>query len=114
MKTIGTKNSAEITAFSDFIQQAVLVAGTAQAFDTPNAGGQVNITAAAGMDVYVRFGSTAAVVPTTSTTGGSTTNNNVLNPGLRNISSTANCTVISLVSTTAGVVTIEWWSRGST
>lgn len=114
MKTIGTKNSAEITAFSDFIQQAVLVANTGQAFDMPNAAGQINFTGTVGVDLWVRFGSTAAAIPTTTTTGGSTTNNTVLNPGLRNISSTMNCTGYSVISATTGVAVMEFWSRGST
>lgn len=111
MKTLGTGNVTEVVANSDFIQQAALVAATGQAFDVPTGGGQVAFSATIGVDLWVRFGSTAAAIPTTSTTGGSTTNNTILNPTIRNITSTLACTGYSVISATTGIAVMEWWNR---
>lgn len=107
MKPIGTLHPTEIPTASNTIQQAVLAAGTAQAFDVPTGGCIV----AFGSDVnfWVSWGSTAASIPTTNSTGSST--NAEMNPLQRNIVSTAACTGYSVVSPSSGYLTASWYGR---
>jgi hypothetical protein len=107
MKTLGTRNSAEVISQPDFVQSVVLSSGVGQAFDTPTGAGYVVFSMNA--DFWVRYGSTAASAPTTSSTSGST--NAEFNPNIRNITSTLACTGISLVSETAAKGSLAWYSK---
>jgi hypothetical protein len=109
MKTLGMLHPTDVLNYSDAIGTVVCVAGTAQAFDTPAGAGFVSFSPTGGIDFYVAFGSTGATVPTTSSIAGTTANRSVANPTVRNIGSTLSCTGISVVSGSAGVVTVEWF-----
>lgn len=89
----------------DYTQSVVLSSGVAQALDTPAGSGYVNFSFNA--DVWVKYGSTGALVATTTTTLGSSSSE--LNPTMRNISSTLSCTGISLVSDFACKGSISWY-----
>lgn len=105
MKPLGVPHPTEVVPFSDTVQQAVLVAATGQAFDTPTGAGFVVFSS--NVDFFVRYGSTAASVPSTSSTGSSTTSE--MNPTARNVGSTLGCTGISLIAASAGIVTMAWY-----
>ena len=92
----------------DYTQGVVLTTGSsnAQAFDNPIAGGgYVNL--AFNTDVWVKYGSTACVIPSSTTTAGSSTPE--LNPTMRNIHSPLACTGISLAAEIAGKGVISWY-----
>lgn len=107
MKNTGLAHPQDIILYPDTVQQAVLVANTAQAFDVPTGASYVSF--GANTDFFVKFGSTGASVPTTSSTGSST--NAELNPTSRNIGSTADTTGYSLIAAAAGIVTASWYTR---
>jgi hypothetical protein len=107
MKTLGTLHPTEIVSSPDVVQQAVLAAGTGQAFDVPTGGAYCLFSS--NVDLWVRYGSTAASIPTTSSTGSST--NAELNPTARNIGSTLGCTGISIISASSGYATMAWYTR---
>lgn len=107
MKTSGLLHPTEIIVSPDYVQQAVLVANTGQAFDVPTGAHYCSFAASQSVDFWVRYGSTAASIPTTSSTGSST--NAELNPTARNIGSTAATTGLSVIAGSAGYLTISWY-----
>lgn len=107
MKGTGLTHPQDILAIPDYVQQAVLVANTGQAFDVPT--GANYVVFGANTDFFARYGSTAASVPTTSSTGSST--NAEMNPTARNVGSTLTTTGLSLVAASAGIVTMSWFFR---
>jgi hypothetical protein len=104
MKTPGTRNQLEILGAPDFVQSVVLSSGVGQAFDTPTGAGFCSFSMNA--DYWVRYGSTSAVAPTTSSTG---SGGSELNPAMRNITSTASCTGISIYSDYPCKGSIAWF-----
>lgn len=106
-KGMGIRNSGEILSFPDFTQAVVLATGSsnAQAFDVPS--GMAYCAFAFNADFWVKYGSTAVVIPSTSTTAGSTTPE--LNPTVRNIGSTQSCTGISIASESVCKGSINWY-----
>jgi len=93
-----------ILSAPDYTQGVVLAAGVAQNFDAPAGVGFVNF--AFNTDIWVRYNGTA-VIPTSSTTLGSSSPE--FNPTMRNISSTAACTGVSVISPTTGAGSIAWY-----
>lgn len=89
----------------DFTQGVVLAAATPQAIDTPAGMGFANFSF--NTDIWVNYGSTVVNIPTSTTTAGTTTGE--FNPTMRNITSTAQTTGISLVSATTGSGSISWF-----
>lgn len=106
MKNLGMLHQTDIPAFTDSVASLVLAAGTGQAVDVPSGAGFVAFTSS--VDFWVRYGSTGAAIPTTSTTAGSSAIS-AFNPDSRNLTSTAACSVISLVSASSGYVVLEFW-----
>lgn len=106
-KGMGIRNSGEILSFPDYTQAVVLATGSsnAQAFDVPT--GMAFACFAFNADVWVKYGSTAVVIPSTSTTAGSSTPE--LNPTTRNLGSTQSCTGISLASEYVTKGSINWY-----
>lgn len=104
MKNTGGVNATQILASPDVVQSVVLSSGVGQAFDTPAGAGFVAFAADA--DIWVRYGSTAAVAPTTTTTGSS---GSEFNPTIRNIGSTQTTSGISIYSDSACKGSIAWW-----
>ena len=98
----GLLHPTDVLAAPNFINVAVLAAGTGQAFDTPS--GASIVTFGASIDFYVKYGSTSAAVPTTSMSTGNA--NGELNPTVRNVRSS---TGLSLISASAGNVTMSWF-----
>lgn len=107
MKGTGLTHPQDVIVSPDYVQQAVLVANTGQAFDVPTGGSYVVFGSNA--DFMVRWGSTAASIPTTSSTGSST--NAEMNPTARNVGSTASTTGFSIIAATVGIVTMSWYTR---
>lgn len=97
-------NPAAVIRAPNYVNVAVLASSVGQAFDTP-AGVQV-VNFKGSVDFYVKYGSTGAAVPgaSLSTGGGSE-----LNPTTRNIGSTSATTGLSLISASAGTVTMSWY-----
>lgn len=89
----------------DITQSVVLSSGVGQAFDVPAGMGYAGFSMNA--DFWVRYGSTAAVVPTTSSSAGTTSAE--LNPTYRNLSSTAGTTGFSMVSDFGAKGSINWY-----
>lgn len=95
----------DVIAAPDFVQAVVLAANTGQAFDTPAGMGKVLFSMTG--DFWVKYGSTAALVPSTSTTGGSSSPE--LNPTMRDIVSTAACTGISIIAAAVQSGSLAWY-----
>ena len=91
----------------NYVNAAVLASSVGQAFDVPE--GAQFVSFKGSVDFYVKYGSTAAAVPTSSL---STGNGSELNPTTRSIGSTNATTGLSVISPSAGNVTMSWYTNG--
>ena len=87
-------------SYPQWTDAIVLVANTAQTYTFPAEANYILFSASIGVDFYVNY-TTTATVPGASTTTGLASE---LNPTLRNI---AGLTSISIISATAGKVTVS-------
>lgn len=99
--------SDQILEYPDFTQAVSLSSGSsnAAAFDVPAGMGFVGFSM--NNDFWVKYGSTACVIPSSSTTAGTTSPE--LNPTYRRINSTASCTGISIASEYVTKGSINWY-----
>jgi hypothetical protein len=106
MRGTGLLHERDIIGVSDTVTTVVLTSGTGQAFDTPT--GARFALFSFNVDLWAAYGSTGAVSPGASSTAGSTKIE--LNPTMRHIVSTADCTGVSVYSDLTGKGTIAWYS----
>ena len=107
MRPLSVLRPALILQNADVIQ-SVLLTSSAQALDVPAGAGFVEFRATA--NIAVNYGNATATWPAATSTGSS---NSEINPPLRSIGSTADCTGVSVISSSAGgVCSVAWYGRG--
>ena len=90
----------------DFVQAVVLASSVGQAFDVP--AGMRYVAFSMNADFWVKYGSTAALIPSTSTTAG--TSSPELNPTARDIRSTSLTTGLSIIAPAATSGSMAWYT----
>lgn len=108
IKPIGIQHPTEILPVPGAINNIVLAANTAQAFDTP-AGGRY-VAFSANVDFWIAYGTTGVTIPTTNNVAQSSTGAE-LNPTARNFGSSQATTGFSLIAASAGVVNMAWYGN---
>ena len=107
MRPLSVLRPALILQNADVIQ-SVLLTSSAQALDVPAGAGFVEFRATA--NIAVNYGNATATWPAATSTGSS---NSEINPPLRSIGSTVDCTGVSVISSSAGgVCSVAWYGRG--
>jgi hypothetical protein len=106
MRGTGLLHNTDIIGVSDTVTTVALTSGTGQAFDTPTGARYGMFTF--NVDIWVAYGSTGATSPAASSTVGSTKLE--LNPTIRNIGSTLDCTGVSVYSDLTGKGVIVWYN----
>lgn len=107
MRPLSVLRPANIIQFADFVETCLLTTSQ-QAFDIPTGAGFVSF--GCNGNYAVLFGSTAVVWPAATSTNSSGAE---INPTMRALASTLDCTGFSVISSSAGpVLSISFYGKG--